>query len=204
MPEKALSLYIELYGPYPYPELIIAQNDCIGGMEYSGLCSISGNGFRSYRGEASSSLIYLIVHEISHQWWYGAVGNDQVYEPWLDEGMAKLSEYLYYSEYYPDYLDCWKGYMIVYRNIPGYMDDSIYDYQDGTSYVFSVYGKAAEFMVLLLELMGEEDFLAFVKDYYQRYQGQLVSKRDFFETVILHTQEDLTPLLEKYFKDPTW
>ena len=34
----------------------------------------------------------LIAHEVSHQWWYGLVGNDQVDAGYLSEGLATFSE----------------------------------------------------------------------------------------------------------------
>ena len=37
----------------------------------------------------------VVAHELAHQWWYGVVGNNQVKEPWLDEGLTTFSELLY-------------------------------------------------------------------------------------------------------------
>lgn len=87
----ALALYDELYGPYPYRSLDIVQNGYRGDMEYSGLVSISDRAFAVAGDEPSGLLHTLLAHEIAHQWWYGGVGNDQVNEPWLDEGLASYS-----------------------------------------------------------------------------------------------------------------
>ena len=38
---------------------------------------------------------FLLAHEIAHQWWFGLVGNDQLREPWLDEGLANWSAWSY-------------------------------------------------------------------------------------------------------------
>ena len=39
-----------------------------------------------------------LIHEIAHQWFYGLVGNDQVQEPWIDEGLAQYLTYRYLLE----------------------------------------------------------------------------------------------------------
>ena len=41
---------------------------------------------------------FTISHELSHQWWYGIVGDDQFHEPWLDESFATWSEFLPYGD----------------------------------------------------------------------------------------------------------
>jgi len=50
---QCLDLFGERYGPYPYPELIVAQNGYYGGMEYSGLVSMSGYAYEHYAGGAT-------------------------------------------------------------------------------------------------------------------------------------------------------
>ena len=38
----------------------------------------------------SGNMIYLVHHEVAHQWFYGLVGNDQQREPFADEAAADL------------------------------------------------------------------------------------------------------------------
>ncbi len=82
---QAIRLFDELYGPYPYDSLTVAENGFFGGMEYSALISITDYAYLVYPGEPPSLLHALAAHETAHQWWYGAVGNDQPDAPWLDE-----------------------------------------------------------------------------------------------------------------------
>jgi hypothetical protein len=196
---QAIPLYTELYGPYPYTNLVIAQNAYYGAMEYSGLVSMSGHAYEGYQETPVAGLISLTAHEIAHQWWYGAVGNDQVHEPWLDESFAKYSEVLFYERYYPDFVEWWWQHHIGSRNRGGALDRTIYDFTDTATYIDQVYAQGARFMGDLRALMGDSDFFAFVKAYRKANEGRIATRDDFFAAVQLHTKADLTPLIEQYF-----
>jgi hypothetical protein len=199
--KAAIILFTELYGPYPYQELIIAENGFLTAMEYSGLVSLSGFAFESYDGTASSLLIPLTAHEVAHQWWYGAVGNDQVHEPWLDEAMAMMSELLFYERHYPDLTDWWWEFRVDRWNPVGYVDDTIYDYSDSESFIHNMYGPAAHFMFDLRRLMGTDAFYQFLQDYSISNRNSFVSRDDFFAAVESHTDADITSLINQYFKN---
>ncbi len=197
--QQAIPLYEELYGPYPYTGLVIAQNAYYGAMEYSGLISMSKHDYASYEDTPVASLLNLTAHEIAHQWWYGAVGNDQVHEPWLDESLAKYSELLFYERYYPDFVDWWWKHHIYSRNKGGPIDATIYDFADTPSYINQVYARGARFLGDLRALMGDADFFAFLKAYREANNGRLATRADFFAAVRAHTDADVTPLIERYF-----
>jgi hypothetical protein len=71
-----------LYGAYPWPELHLVITRDIGraGIEYPTMI---------FEGAAAFAL--TVSHEISHQWFYSLVGNDQARDPWLDEALATWS-----------------------------------------------------------------------------------------------------------------
>jgi aminopeptidase N len=54
------------------------------GMEYPELVFIS-TGVAPHGPAAIRS---VVAHEVAHQWFYGLLGDDQLAEPWLDEGFA--------------------------------------------------------------------------------------------------------------------
>jgi len=199
--KRALTLYAALYGPYPYKELVIAQNAYLGAMEYSALCMESNIAYEYYNGQPRSFFVYVIAHEIAHQWWYGAVGNNQVASPWLDEALALFSEYLYYKKYHRADLDWWWKVKVINRDPHGFLDATIYDYPTTKLYIKNVYGLGVKFMADLYNLVGEKVFIAFLQDYRKKNQGKLATKEDFFSTLKKHTEKDLTPL-QKYFKHP--
>ena len=198
---QALPLYAEYYGPYPYTNLVIAQNAYYGAMEYSGLVSMSGHAYEGYQETPVAGLISLTAHEIAHQWWYGAVGNDQVHEPWLDESFAKYSEVLFYERHYPDFVDWWWKHHITNRNPRGALDRTIYDFTDTATYIDQVYAQGARFLGDLRALLGDADFFTFVKAYRAVNEGRIATRADFFAAVRAHTDADLTPLIEQYFPE---
>lgn len=197
--QRALPLFEEYYGPFPYGELVIAQNAYYGGMEYSGLVSLSGYAYTAYDGNPLSLLVNLGVHEMAHQWWYGAVGNNQITEPWLDESFAKYSEVLYYERYHPELTDWWWENHIYRWDHGAPLNSTIYDYEDSPTYIHQVYARGASFLAELRAVMGDEAFFAFVRDYRQANDGKLVDRAAFFQAARAHTDADLEALIGRYF-----
>lgn len=196
---ESLALFSDLYGPYPYPDLAVAENGFYGGMEYSAFASVSDSVYLTYQGGPPSILHALVAHEVAHQWWYGAVGNDQVREAWLDESLAFYSELLYFEYYLPDLVEWWWVKRVDQFHPEGPVDVTIYDYEYSADFILLMYGQAARYTRDLRNLIGDEAFYAFLRDYYQTYSGQIVTAADYFETLSRHTDQDLTPLLETYF-----
>ena len=196
---QAIPLFSSLYGPYPTTGLVIAQNAYYGSMEYTGFISMSDFAYKTYQNTPTSLLINLTAHEIAHQWWYGAVGNDQVYEPWLDESFAKYSELLFYERYYPEVVPWWWENHIDRYNPGGPIDIPIYEFQNTAEYIHQIYSQSTRFMGDLRALMGDAQFFVFVKAYQAYGQSRIMTREDFFTVLKEHTDEDLTGLLEQYF-----
>ena len=73
---RALERYDDAYGPYPWPELIVAPTP--GGWIATEWPSIVFMGSQTY-GDAE-----VVHHEVAHQWFYALLGNDQLREPWVE------------------------------------------------------------------------------------------------------------------------
>jgi len=200
--KQVLPLYSRLFGPYHYQELVMAQNGYASAMEYSGFITLADTHFRNYKPSAPQLLTYVTVHEVGHQWWYGAVGNDQVKEFWLDEGLTRFSEFFYFREFQPAYLSWWESMLKVKWPQGYYIDDSLEVFTNSHAYTLLTYSIVPAFFIELYRLIGEEVMLAFLKDYYQAGIDRLMSGSDFFRILGLHTQANITPLLKKYFRRP--
>lgn len=179
-PESALNTAIdavktfgELFGAYPYPEYSVVQTAFLhGGMEYPCLSMISD----TYTGDAYKD---VIVHETAHQWWYGAVGNDEVKHAWLDEGLAEYSTMLFYenNDGYKytldgkraDALAAYTLYCETYKN-NGLGDTSMTrstsEYSGDTEYSYMAYVKGALMLDDVRNTIGEAAFLTGLKNYY--------------------------------------
>jgi aminopeptidase N len=171
-------------------------------MEYSGLVTISGYAYETYTGAPTDLLVSLTSHEVAHEWWYGAVGNDQVRSPWLDEALAKYSEVLYYERYAPSVVDWWWRAHIDYWDPTAPLDSTLYDFSSTATFIHELYGRGARFIRDLRALMGDEGFFAFLQDYQRQGRGRLMTTEDFFAIAGAHTDADLTPLRQSYFSGP--
>ena len=109
-----------------------------------------------YDGTPLNNLTILIPHELSHQWFYSLVGNDQAFEPWLDEAIATYSESLFYERYHPEYLQWWWNNRVYAHEHNGYVNNSIYEAGSYENYRASVYLNGANFMQDLSENIGKE------------------------------------------------
>lgn len=71
-------------------------------MEYPGLCMIGMpdvKDFRKINKNSYGGLEAHVPHEIAHQWFYAAIGNDSYKEPWLDEGFCEFCEDVLFPYY---------------------------------------------------------------------------------------------------------
>ncbi len=199
---RALALYDDLFGPYDRPTLNVVEADFLDGMEYDGLYFLSNGFYNLYDGTPSGYLTAIAVHETAHQWWYGKVGSDQALEPWLDEAMATYSEKLYYEHAAPGALDWWQSLRIDYYGPQGMINLPVSEYRYYEPYRNAVYLNGATFLQGLRDLIGDDAFFGFLKDYATKYAYQRVTTKDFFDTLREHTSADLSPLIAQYF-DPS-
>lgn len=196
---EALTTFQDLFGPYPYSTYRIAEVDFPGALEFSALCFLGDDWYGDHRGGYQSKMISLVAHEVAHQWWYGVVGNDQVREPWLDEALATYSSMLYYERRYPELVEWWWEAEIEDYRPRGQIDRPIYAFMDGRTYLNAVYRRGALFISDLRDRMGDDQFFAFLRDYYESQERQLSTAEDFFTTLNRHTDVDISSLLEEYF-----
>jgi hypothetical protein len=182
MAGAALRAYERAFGPYPYPEMIIAEAPLLHfGMEYPGLNLIGLSLYREQRGELEDR----VVHEVAHQWWYSQVGNDQVNTPWLDEGLAEYSMAIYYDEVFGE---AHVNTLVNQRWLVPYQVAIDNDYDavvNQPSSAFSwdyeviVYAKAALFFHALHQELGDEVFRAVLGEYLEQYRWDVATPDDF-------------------------
>jgi len=204
----ALQLYSTLIMPYPHYSLSVVEADFLDGMEYDGLFFLSHGFYDLYDGTPKGYLTFIAAHETAHQWWYGLVGNDQALEPWLDEAMCTYMEHIFYENVYPDYpprsgeslVDWWWYYRVNFYEPSGWIDGSIYDFSQFRPYRDSVYLNGAKFLENLRNLIGDQAFFAFLRDYAHKNVHGIATATDFFTILRDHTSKDLDGLLADYFQ----
>src|SRR5262249_43365746 len=119
MTRMAVNTYSTSFGPYPHGSLTVVETDLNDGLETDGLYFLSRNFYREYAGGVQNNLSVIAVHETAHQWWYGAVANNQATEPWLDEAMATYSEHVFFENNYPGLVNWWWNFRVNSKNPAG-------------------------------------------------------------------------------------
>jgi aminopeptidase N len=199
MTRMAVNTYSAVFGPYVHSALTVVETDLNDGLETDGLYFLSRNFYREFGGGVQNNLSVIAVHETAHQWWYGAVANNQATEPWLDEAMATYSEHVFFENNYPGLVNWWWNFRVNSKNPSGPVDLRVYDTPSFDAYFSAVYLQGANFFDALRLRIGDAAFFAFLKDYYTRERGSISSAAAFFAILNEHTTVDYSDLLKTYF-----
>jgi aminopeptidase N len=203
----ALKSYNARFGVYPYTELDVASTPMQAlGMEYPGIMGIALNLYdpnEKVGGLPSQVMLEsTVAHEVAHQWFYNAVGNDQVDEPWLDEAIVQYVTGLYYVDTHGEsaarsYRESWYGRWdrVDRAEIPIGLPVGAYVDKE---YGAIVYGRGPLFATALAEEMGQQKFDEFLRDYYQSHKWGIGTSDAFKQLAEGHCQCDLTALFEEW------
>jgi aminopeptidase N len=80
------------------------------------------------------------------------------------------------------------------------VDRSIYNYDEFRPYRDAVYLNGAKFLHNLRNLVGDEAFFSFLRDYAIQNKNRITTAADFFEILQENTDEDLDGLINDYFR----
>ena len=176
-------------GTYPYNQYSVVETEfCYGGMEYPALAMVTSG---------SNAYLEAVAHETAHQWFYGVVGNDQIANAWMDEGLSEYLTYLYLDsvgqrtlsrsmlaclETYTPYVDVLNHYYdsvdTSFRSVDAYKNDN--------EYVIFTYVKGSILFHTLYETVGSGKFWKALSKYYDQAQFTVATPSqliDAFATV---------------------
>lgn len=201
--EKNIEYYSSKLGNYPYTELDIAETELFSdrGMEYPSFIMMDSNYLKIYSAKD------VLTHEIGHQWFSNIIGNDQINEAWLDEGLnSYLQEKVLYSQE-----DIDKRFNTEYNLLENEFKNSskkslnlsLNQYDDLESYYNTQYVRAKLMIYSLNKKMGNEMFDTFLKTYYKKYAFKIVTTEDFISTAKEVYGNDLTYFFEKWISSDT-
>ncbi len=157
----ALNRFRNKVGPYPYPTYSIAEVPTGPSMESPAMIWITQSAVP--RG----TLKYLAVHETAHQWFYGIVGNDQAAEPFTDEAMAEFLT--------RDFI----GHRASHCD-EDVLDNRLYDYS-AACYYETIYVQGDLYLETYRQQVGDANFWAGVRQYFEEYKFKIGSIRKLFE-----------------------
>jgi aminopeptidase N len=199
---KFIRWYGSHFGAYPYPTFTVGEVDLplsYGGMEYPGFIFVSAEAPIAATMDGSPTDL-LIGHEVAHQWFYSQVGDDQVYDPWLDEAFASYLPYLYYADTSPA---LFRSLFTARGATAGQpVNSSIYDFPSDSVYFVAVYRQGASFLDELRATMGDADFYAALRDEVATFADKIATPGAVLDLYQRHTQTNLNPLISRYFSYP--
>lgn len=155
-------------GEYPYEQYSVCETDfCYGGMEYPCLAMVT-SGQQAYKT--------AVIHETAHQWFYGVVGSDQVYSPWLDESLVEYLGFDFLRQYAgtdaADALEQERYYAMRNEYLRTKRLDGSLEELSGADYFFMVYAYGHDFYAKLVDEIGAGAFYEGLKTYYNaNYMG---------------------------------
>jgi hypothetical protein len=197
---ESLEVFSELFGTNDMPSMTLVEAEFPDGLEYDALFFLSQSYFANDNESAQNGLCFLSVHETAHQWWYRSVANNQAMQPWLDEALSTYSEMLFYEQRYPQLVAWWWDYRIIDYGPQGWVDSSIYDFNEDRPYINAVYLRGARFLDELRARMGMSAFQQFLQDYAAQNANQITDEEIFFQLLSEHYPVDISDLTEQFFK----
>jgi aminopeptidase N len=170
---EAIGVFANLFGEYPFlnEKYGHANFQWGGAMEHQTCTSISGNG----------NIVWLMVHELSHQWWGDMISPTSWHDIWLNEGFASYCEALYFeatagkAAYHS-----WMANMDYSDTGCVYVSDTTDPWKifDGT-----VYDKGAWIVHMLRHVVGDSTFFDIMKTYYDSPHKYSSASIDDFKAI---------------------
>ena len=185
---RALTGLAERYGPYPWPDLVLAEVGSAGGfsMEYPRAIHLT-------RDKVADP--YVVFHEVAHQWFYAQVGNDQQAEPWLDEAWADFSA--------RDLLGIGEDQCSsrpVDSDVFAWPADATSggDWTSCDGYFHAVFYRGTELITALRDQMGDDAFFGAMRGWFARHGGGFVTEGELLGHLQAATDADLRPTFDAY------
>ncbi|RPI00874.1 MAG: M1 family peptidase [Calditrichaeota bacterium] len=214
------------YTPYPYSHLTIVdlpEKSNAGGMEYPTLFTTDV----SWQvASGSQAPMGVTVHECTHQFFYGIIGNNEAEHAWMDEGLTVYAtSRCLNTAYGPG--NAWKMYLardsfglpttfkhvhkdqrdwIVEnqreRGALDFMDKPSWAYVNYPAYRNNAYEKPALMLWTLENVLGEPVFNRIMREYVTRFRFKHPKPQDFINVVNEFSPQDMNSLFDQTLHTP--
>jgi hypothetical protein len=179
---SAMEYFERTVGAYPYGQLSIAETSMFTrGMEFAKIIFLDS----AYLQRLST--YGNLVHELAHQWFFNVVGNNQITEAWLDEGLTSFIQegFFYETEetlsniLEADYVRLKDALERIESAATRRISASLSLYENWADYYNTHYLKPKVMLYALRQRMGAEDFTRLVSEYYKTYSFRIATGMDF-------------------------
>jgi hypothetical protein len=197
----AAEQFTEMLGTLPYQRLVVVEGDFRDGMEFSGVVYVGRRWFDEFDGKIDSWLTLITAHEITHQWWYSLVANDQNEAPFLDEGLAIYGEALYLQAHYPELVPWWWTFRVKIFQPQGFVDAKSDEFSSGRLYINAVYLRGALMLQAIREVIGDAAFVAWLERYTKDNWGRIATVQDFWGAMEPLDYQRIEDVRRQYLRD---
>ena len=215
---KSLEFYDDNFGvPYPLEKLTqVALPDFeAGAMENWGLVTYRESMMLAGKTatiETKKSVALTVAHELSHQWFGDLVTMQWWDDLWLNESFASIMEYYAVDKAYPEFKifegfftgDCFAALVRdAYTDVQS-VHQEVHDPAEIATLFDGaiVYSKGAHLMLMLIRLMGWEDFCKGLHDYFEKYQYQNTVGDDLWRSLSEYAEFDVGELMHAFIDRP--
>lgn len=192
---RYITMYDKLIGPYPYKKFALVENFWETGF---GMPSFTLLGSKIIRFPFIITSSY--PHEILHNWWGNSVFPDLARGNWSEGLTAYLADYLLKeqqgdgAEYRLETLQKYADYVLGNRDFP------IVEFHERHSPSSEAigYGKSLMFFHMLRLELGDNVFIAGLRDFYRAYKFRLASFDDIRKTFERVSGKDLRDMFDEW------
>ena len=215
---KSLEFYDDNFKiPYPLKKLVqVALPDFeAGAMENWGLVTYRESMLlvgKSATIATRKTVALTVAHELSHQWFGDLVTMEWWDDLWLNESFASVMEYFAVDYIYPKFQiferfftgDCFAA---LVRD--AYMDvQSVHQEVHDPAEIATlfdgaiVYSKGAHLMLMLIRLMGWDNFCKGVSEYFEKHKYHNTVGDDLWEALNKYAKFDTNKLMHTFIDRP--
>ncbi len=181
---SAYDLFTDLIGPLPYDHVNVVEVPLqhVAGVELTGLILVS-SAYAEYPTDPFYDII--ISHEMAHQWFYAAVGDDPSETPWMDESLATYLSYVFLERIrpaaaQPTLLSWQRAYTEAMSRAPDLgVTGPLYAFPDSSTYSAFVYSGGGVELHRLREDLGDHAFFTALSAYYKANVGLIATPQAF-------------------------
>ncbi len=215
---KALDYYDEKFGiKYPLNKLdqVALPDFEAGAMENWGLVTYRESCMLAEPNasiDTKQNIAITVTHELSHQWFGDLVTMAWWDDLWLNESFATIMEYYATDALYPEF-KVWQDFytsdcVAALRRdcLPGVqaVQQAVHDPAEIATLFDSaiVYAKGARLILMLIHLLGAENFDKGVRDYFVKYQYNNTVGDDLWNCLQPYADFDVKDFMHAWISQP--
>lgn len=204
--KNSLDYFSAYIGSYPYSSLKIIENgNYINTTAYPQIIFISTACLTT---DNQAAAVMSLVTSVARQWFYSVVGNDQIREAWLSDGLSYYLAYSYIFRDSPDRLqetmnDLYQGLAAEYNDLTATsLSDDISVYTSSHAYTSIQITKAMLMFHALSEYMGRQAFNDFIKLYYKQNYLTIASGENLIKAAEESSGMELRGFITEWVSGP--